>query len=71
MLAAESDDGYLRHINTDNTARDMLSIVEASGREKIQYWGFSCVVQTSSVSLPNGLSDMGRFWGLLLLLCFL
>ncbi|PPR04801.1 hypothetical protein CVT26_012974 [Gymnopilus dilepis] len=41
MLAAESDDGYLRHINTDNTARDMLSIVEASGREKIQYWGFS------------------------------
>ncbi|PPQ95846.1 hypothetical protein CVT26_015976 [Gymnopilus dilepis] len=40
-LAAETDDGYLRHINTDNTARDMLSIVRAHGREKIQYWGFS------------------------------
>lgn len=40
-LAAESDDGYLVHINTDNTARDMLRIVEAHGREKLQYWGFS------------------------------
>ncbi|KAF5311061.1 hypothetical protein D9619_008145 [Psilocybe cf. subviscida] len=40
-LAAETDDGYLRHINTENTARDMLSIVEAHGRAKIQYWGFS------------------------------
>ena len=40
-LAAESDDGYLVHINTDNTARDMLQIVEAHGREKLQYWGFS------------------------------
>ena len=35
------DDGYLRHINTDQTARDMLRIVEAHGRTKIQYWGFS------------------------------
>ncbi|KAF9475282.1 hypothetical protein BDN70DRAFT_898293 [Pholiota conissans] len=41
QLAAENDDGYLRHINTENTARDMLSIVEAHGRSKIQYWGFS------------------------------
>jgi hypothetical protein len=41
QLAAENDDGYLRHINTENTAHDMLSIVEAHGREKIQYWGFS------------------------------
>ncbi|KAF5311056.1 hypothetical protein D9619_008142 [Psilocybe cf. subviscida] len=40
-LAAETDDGYLRHINTENTARDMLRIVEAHGRTKIQYWGFS------------------------------
>ncbi|KAF8959384.1 Alpha/Beta hydrolase protein [Flammula alnicola] len=40
-LATESDDGYLRHINTDQTARDMLKIVEAHGRSKIQYWGFS------------------------------
>ncbi|KAF8960263.1 TAP-like protein-domain-containing protein, partial [Flammula alnicola] len=41
QLAAETDDGYLRHINTDQTARDMLKIVEAHGRSKIQYWGFS------------------------------
>ncbi|KAJ3500369.1 hypothetical protein NLJ89_g9828 [Agrocybe chaxingu] len=41
QLAAENDDGYLKHINTDQTARDMLRIVEAHGREKIQYWGFS------------------------------
>ncbi|KIM42722.1 hypothetical protein M413DRAFT_444393 [Hebeloma cylindrosporum] len=41
QLAAEQDYGYLRHINTDQTARDMLSIVEAHGRSKIQYWGFS------------------------------
>ena len=40
-LAEDSDDGYLRHINTDQTARDMLRIVEAHGRTKIQYWGFS------------------------------
>jgi pimeloyl-ACP methyl ester carboxylesterase len=41
QLAAEQDYGYLRHINTDQTARDMLSIVEAHGQSKIQYWGFS------------------------------
>ncbi|PPR04800.1 hypothetical protein CVT26_012973 [Gymnopilus dilepis] len=41
QLAAETDNGYLRHINTENTARDMLSIVEAHGRDKLQYWGFS------------------------------
>ena len=40
-LAEDHDDGYLRHINTDQTARDMLRIVEAHGRTKIQYWGFS------------------------------
>jgi pimeloyl-ACP methyl ester carboxylesterase len=40
-LAEDRDDGYLRHINTDHTARDMLRIVEAHGRTKIQYWGFS------------------------------
>ncbi|KAF9475285.1 hypothetical protein BDN70DRAFT_996546 [Pholiota conissans] len=40
-LAAENDDGYLRHINTDQTARDMLLIVEAHGQTKLQYWGFS------------------------------
>ncbi|KAF9562407.1 hypothetical protein CPC08DRAFT_663222 [Agrocybe pediades] len=41
QLAAEADDGYLRHINTDQTAHDMLRIVEAHGRDKIQFWGFS------------------------------
>ena len=41
QLAEDRDDGYLRHINTDHTARDMLRIVEAHGRTKIQYWGFS------------------------------
>ena len=41
QLAEDHDDGYLRHINTDQTARDMLRIVEAHGRTKIQYWGFS------------------------------
>ncbi|KAJ7760788.1 TAP-like protein-domain-containing protein [Mycena olivaceomarginata] len=30
-----------QHINTDNTARDMLQIVRAHGREKLQYWGIS------------------------------
>ena len=39
--AKDRDDGYLRHINTDQTARDMLRIVEAHGKTKIQYWGFS------------------------------
>lgn len=34
QLAKETDDGYLKHINTDQTARDMLLIVEAHGREK-------------------------------------
>lgn len=40
-LAASHDDGYLAHINTPNTATDMLSIARAHGRDKIQYWGFS------------------------------
>lgn len=39
--AAEMDDGYMRFINTDQTARDMLSIVRAHGQDKLQYWGFS------------------------------
>ncbi|KAJ7204027.1 TAP-like protein-domain-containing protein [Mycena haematopus] len=40
-LAGEQDDGSLRFMNTDHTARDMLKIVQAHGREKLQYWGFS------------------------------
>ncbi|KAJ7240020.1 Alpha/Beta hydrolase protein, partial [Mycena rebaudengoi] len=41
QLAGERDDGSLRYINTDHTARDMLRIVQAHGRDKLQYWGFS------------------------------
>ncbi|KAJ7062892.1 TAP-like protein-domain-containing protein, partial [Mycena amicta] len=41
-LAAERDyDASLRFMNTEFTARDMLQIVKAHGRDKIQYWGFS------------------------------
>ncbi|KAF7331015.1 Abhydrolase-4 domain-containing protein [Mycena venus] len=41
QLAGERDDGSLRFINTDHTARDMLQIVRAHSKEKLQYWGFS------------------------------
>ncbi|KAJ6453382.1 hypothetical protein C8R45DRAFT_847192, partial [Mycena sanguinolenta] len=40
-LAAARDDGSLRFINTESTARDMLTIVHAHGQEKLQYAGFS------------------------------
>ena len=43
-LASERASDFLKHINTENTARDMLRIVEAHGRTKLQYWGFSCVL---------------------------
>ncbi|KAJ6510772.1 TAP-like protein-domain-containing protein [Mycena sanguinolenta] len=41
QLAGERDDGSLRFMTTDHTARDMLKIVQAHGRKKLQYWGFS------------------------------
>ncbi|KAF7346759.1 Abhydrolase-4 domain-containing protein [Mycena sanguinolenta] len=41
QLAGARDDGSLRFMNTDHTARDMLKIVQAHGRDKLQYWGFS------------------------------
>ncbi|KAJ7648654.1 TAP-like protein-domain-containing protein, partial [Mycena polygramma] len=41
QLAGERDDGSLRFINTDHTARDMLRMVQAHSMDKIQYWGFS------------------------------
>jgi pimeloyl-ACP methyl ester carboxylesterase len=31
----------IQHVTTDNVARDMLSIVEAHGRDKLQYYGVS------------------------------
>ncbi|KAL0580846.1 hypothetical protein V5O48_001138 [Marasmius crinis-equi] len=40
-LAGQRDDNVLAHINTDHTARDMLTITEAHGKKKLQYWGFS------------------------------
>ncbi|KAF9457254.1 TAP-like protein-domain-containing protein [Collybia nuda] len=40
-LARERQLEVLKHINTDQTARDMLRITEAHGKEKLQYWGFS------------------------------
>lgn len=43
QLAEERQIDVLRHINTDQTARDMLRITEAHGKEKLQYWGFSYV----------------------------
>ncbi|ESK91321.1 alpha beta hydrolase fold family [Moniliophthora roreri MCA 2997] len=41
QLAGERAMDVLPHIQTDHTARDMFTITEAHGREKIQYWGFS------------------------------
>lgn len=32
------------HVSTPVVARDMLSIVKAHGMDKLQYWGFSCVI---------------------------
>jgi hypothetical protein len=40
-LAEERLADVLPHIQTDHTARDMLRINEAHGREKLQYWGIS------------------------------
>ena len=40
-LAAQNDDGSLQYMNTEQTARDMMKIVEAYGQTKLQYWGFS------------------------------
>ncbi|KAG6809677.1 hypothetical protein H0H92_015191 [Tricholoma furcatifolium] len=40
-LAWDRQADVLPHITTDQTARDMLSIVKAHGRDKILYWGFS------------------------------
>ncbi|KAJ7259682.1 TAP-like protein-domain-containing protein, partial [Mycena rebaudengoi] len=41
-LAEERDtEHFLQHMTTDNVARDMLSITEAFGFEKLQYWGIS------------------------------
>ncbi|ESK91323.1 alpha beta hydrolase fold family [Moniliophthora roreri MCA 2997] len=41
QLAGERAGDILPFMNTDHTARDMLRITEAYGREKLQYWGIS------------------------------
>ncbi|KAF7305884.1 hypothetical protein HMN09_00742600 [Mycena chlorophos] len=41
QLAAARDAGFLQYITTDYTAQDMLTITEAFGFEKLQYWGVS------------------------------
>ncbi|KAJ7887828.1 TAP-like protein-domain-containing protein [Mycena olivaceomarginata] len=56
-LASETAASYLPHINTENTARDMLRIVEAHGREKLQYWGFSCVADKVEHLIIDGVVD--------------
>lgn len=40
-MARENDDGSMKYMNTYQTAKDILSIVQAYGREKLQYWGLS------------------------------
>lgn len=49
-LAVERDreKDILAHINTENTARDMLQIIQAHGQDKIHYWGFSYAANSSS-----------------------
>ncbi|KAF4600398.1 hypothetical protein EYR38_005023 [Pleurotus pulmonarius] len=41
VVAQNDPDHVFVHLNTENTARDMLRMVEAHGEEKIRYWGFS------------------------------
>jgi hypothetical protein len=42
-LAEDNDNGILAHMHTGNVARDMLAMANASGQEKLQYWGISWV----------------------------
>ncbi|KAJ6582253.1 TAP-like protein-domain-containing protein [Mycena capillaripes] len=51
QLAGQRDDGSLAFINTDHTARDMLRIMRAHSREKVQYWGFSSVLGATFASM--------------------
>ncbi|KAI5119053.1 hypothetical protein M0805_005919 [Coniferiporia weirii] len=40
-LTAERAGAVAEHLSTPTVARDMLSILKASGQDKLQYWGFS------------------------------
>ncbi|KAK7028826.1 hypothetical protein VNI00_014839 [Paramarasmius palmivorus] len=41
QLALSRDNDTLSFVSTDNVVKDMLKIVEASGQNKLQFWGFS------------------------------
>lgn len=52
-----------QHVSTPTVARDMLSIVEAFGLDKLQYWGFSYVIRLHvGFTKFNSVIDMDRFW---------
>lgn len=44
-LALRRAEKVAQHVSTPVVARDMLSIINAAGQEKLQYWGFSCVAR--------------------------
>ena len=41
------------HVSTSEVAKDMLSIITAYGREKLQYWGVSCVLSITFFDVSN------------------
>lgn len=50
---------YLRHINTPNTAADMLQILHAYGQDKLTYYGISCVPKSEhKISIADICSDV-------------
>lgn len=40
-IAEERNKFVAERVSTPTVARDMLSIIQAAGEEKLQYWGFS------------------------------
>ncbi|KAF7307452.1 Abhydrolase-4 domain-containing protein [Mycena indigotica] len=58
QLARGNDDGSLKFIHTDYTARDMLRIVQKHNSEKLQYWGFSSVL----TDLFGKFLSSGQIW---------